>query len=98
MEPTLRSEILILFLSFLIGSAAGWWSRIHWSGAIPTVAATLVSKGGGPVSWLTGVEGALLEQALAVDIAEPATHRPLHREAYTETFLKECDRGADRKP
>ncbi|HRD25891.1 MAG TPA: hypothetical protein PLA39_06405 [Methanoculleus sp.] len=43
MEPTLRSEILILFLSFLIGSAAGWWSRIHWSGAIPTVAATLVS-------------------------------------------------------
>ncbi|MDI6867296.1 hypothetical protein [Methanoculleus sp.] len=41
MEPALRSEILILFLSFLIGSTAGWWVRIHCSGATPAVAVTL---------------------------------------------------------
>ncbi|KDE55611.1 hypothetical protein [Methanoculleus sp. MH98A] len=36
-----RREILIIFASFLIGSAAGWWSRMHWGGGLIAVAVTL---------------------------------------------------------
>ncbi|MDD3857290.1 MAG: hypothetical protein PHP43_04490 [Methanoculleus sp.] len=36
-----RQEILILFASFLIGSAVGWWSRMYWGGGLIAVAATL---------------------------------------------------------
>jgi uncharacterized protein YqgC (DUF456 family) len=37
-----RQEILIIFASFLIGSAAGWWSRTHWGDGLIAVAATLI--------------------------------------------------------
>jgi predicted membrane protein len=37
-----RSGILILFVSFLIGSAAGWLSRMHWGNSLITVASTLI--------------------------------------------------------
>ncbi len=36
-----RQEILIVFASFLIGSAAGWWSRMHWGNGLVAVASTL---------------------------------------------------------
>jgi hypothetical protein len=36
-----RLDILILFASFLIGSAAGWWSRVHWGNSLVAVAAAL---------------------------------------------------------
>lgn len=36
-----RQEILVIFASFLIGSAAGWWSRMHWGDGLIAVAATL---------------------------------------------------------
>lgn len=36
-----REEVLIIFVSFLIGSAAGWWSRMHWGGGLIAVAMTL---------------------------------------------------------
>ena len=34
-------EILVLFASFLIGSIAGWWSRVHGESSLVVVAATL---------------------------------------------------------
>jgi hypothetical protein len=37
-----REEILIIFVSFLIGSAAGWWSRMHWGSGLVAVIATLI--------------------------------------------------------
>jgi predicted membrane protein len=37
-----REEILIIFTSFLIGSAAGWWSRMHWGNNLVSVASTLI--------------------------------------------------------
>lgn len=37
-----RQEILILFVSFLIGSVAGWWSRTHWGDGRIAVIATLI--------------------------------------------------------
>ncbi|MDV2482114.1 hypothetical protein F8E02_08915 [Methanoculleus sp. Wushi-C6] len=37
-----RSEILILFASVLIGSAAGWWSRTYWGNSFVAVASTLI--------------------------------------------------------
>lgn len=37
-----RRELLVIFASFLIGSAAGWWSRMHWQSSIAAVAATLI--------------------------------------------------------
>ncbi|MCK8517586.1 hypothetical protein [Methanoculleus sp. 7T] len=37
-----RGEILILFTSFLIGSAAGWWSGMHWGNSLVTLASTLI--------------------------------------------------------
>ena len=37
-----RLEILIIFASFLIGSAAGWWSRMHWESDLIAIAATLI--------------------------------------------------------
>ncbi|WP_292393701.1 hypothetical protein [Methanoculleus sp. UBA303] len=37
-----RREILIIFASFLIGSAAGWWSRMHWGNDLVTVASMLI--------------------------------------------------------
>lgn len=37
-----RQEILIIFASFLIGSAAGWWSRMHWGNDLVAVASTLI--------------------------------------------------------
>ncbi len=36
-----RREILIVFASFLIGSAAGWWSRTHCENGLITVLSTL---------------------------------------------------------
>jgi predicted membrane protein len=37
-----RSEVLVLFASVLIGSAAGWWSRTYWGDGFVPVAATLI--------------------------------------------------------
>lgn len=37
-----REELLIVFASFLIGSAAGWWSRMYWQNSVAAVAATLI--------------------------------------------------------
>jgi hypothetical protein len=37
-----RLELLVIFASFLIGSAAGWWSRMHWQSSIAAVGATLI--------------------------------------------------------
>lgn len=37
-----RGEVLILFASFLIGSAAGWWSSIYWGNSLITLASTLI--------------------------------------------------------
>lgn len=37
-----RLEFLIIFASFLIGSVAGWWSRIHWGNDPITVVSTLL--------------------------------------------------------
>jgi len=37
-----RLELLVIFASFLIGSAAGWWSRMHWQSSVAAVAATLI--------------------------------------------------------
>lgn len=37
-----RREILILFASFLIGSAAGWWSRMHWGNDLVAIVVTLL--------------------------------------------------------
>lgn len=36
-----RQEILIIFASFLIGSTAGWWSRMHGGDDSIAVAVTL---------------------------------------------------------
>ena len=38
-----RLDILILFASFLIGSAAGWWSRVHWGNSLVPVAAAVAA-------------------------------------------------------
>ncbi len=37
-----RGELLIVFASFLIGSAVGWLSRMYWQDSIAAVAATLI--------------------------------------------------------
>jgi len=37
-----RRELLIIFASFLIGSAAGWWSRMHWQSSLAAVASMLI--------------------------------------------------------
>ncbi|GLI46618.1 hypothetical protein [Methanoculleus bourgensis] len=37
-----KQELLIIFASFLIGSAAGWWSRMHWENDLIAVLATLI--------------------------------------------------------
>jgi len=37
-----RQEILIVFASFIIGSAAGWWSRMQWGNNLIAVVATFV--------------------------------------------------------
>ena len=37
-----RSELLIVFASVLIGSAAGGWSGMHWGNSIVSVASTLI--------------------------------------------------------
>lgn len=42
-----RSGILILFVSFLIGSVAGWLSRIYWANDLVAVASTLIGTVGG---------------------------------------------------
>ncbi len=34
-------EILILFVSFIIGSAAGWWSRVHGGDGLVSIVVTL---------------------------------------------------------
>jgi len=36
-----KQEILIIFVSFLIGSSVGWWSRMHGGDGLIAVAATL---------------------------------------------------------
>ncbi len=37
-----RQEILIVFASFIIGSAAGWWSRMQWGNSLIAVASTFI--------------------------------------------------------
>ncbi|MFA7198114.1 MAG: hypothetical protein WC093_02380 [Methanoculleus sp.] len=37
-----RQEILIIFASFIIGSVAGWWSRMQWGSDLVAVVATLI--------------------------------------------------------
>lgn len=37
-----RREFLVIFASFLIGSAAGWWSRMHTESSLAAVALTLI--------------------------------------------------------
>ncbi|SDK26062.1 hypothetical protein [Methanoculleus thermophilus] len=37
-----RHELIIIFASFLIGSAAGWWIRMQWGDGFIAVAATLL--------------------------------------------------------
>ena len=39
-----RRELLIIFASFLIGSAAGWWSRMHWQSSLAAVGGLLSTE------------------------------------------------------
>ncbi|WP_054847465.1 hypothetical protein [Methanoculleus chikugoensis] len=55
-----RQEFLILFASFLIGSAAGgWWSRTHWGGdGLIAVIATLIGTVSGYLIIVTALRAA----------------------------------------
>lgn len=37
-----KQEIFSIFVSFLIGSVAGWWSRMSWGSHLITTLATLI--------------------------------------------------------
>jgi len=37
-----KQEIFSIFVSFLIGSVAGWWSRMYWGSHLITTLATLI--------------------------------------------------------
>ncbi|NLZ29159.1 MAG: hypothetical protein GX885_00150 [Methanomicrobiales archaeon] len=37
-----KQELLIIFVSFLIGSAAGLWTRMHWESPLITTLAVLI--------------------------------------------------------
>ncbi|MCK9276766.1 MAG: hypothetical protein M0P22_01595 [Methanoculleus sp.] len=53
-----RREILIIFASFLIGSAAGWWSRMHWGNDLATVASMLIGTVAGYYIIVTALRAA----------------------------------------
>ncbi|BBL68388.1 hypothetical protein [Methanoculleus chikugoensis] len=53
-----RQEFLILFASFLIGSAAGWWSRTHWGDGLIAVIATLIGTVSGYLIIVTALRAA----------------------------------------